>query len=205
MVEVIIDIPRVIRNGLHPSRTSSYPPLADKYGKCRMAIIQLKSKSGRLTPYGKKEVAHAWFCRGANFLLAAKLLEKKGRSRYVFLHLLCQGLEIIIKALLLMQNYDTYKPKLISESKGGLGHDLVKCYEELRKELDNKPLRKKDKNIMSELKILNNFYKKHILRYGNLLDFFGEATISSDLVRRYAFKLVRFGNRKFRIKKPTNR
>jgi len=124
----------------------------------------------------------------------------------VFLHLLCQGLEIIIKSLLLMQNYDTYKPKLKKDKKkGGLGHDLVKCYEELRKELDNKPLRKKDKDIMSELKILNNFYEKHILRYGNLLDFFGEATISSDLVIRYAFKLVRFGNRKFRIEKPTNR
>jgi hypothetical protein len=169
-----------------------------------MAIIQLKSKVGQLTPYGKKKVAHAWFYRGANFLLAAKLLEKKGGSRFVFLHLLYQGLEIIIKSLLLMQNYDKYKPKL--KSKGGLGHDLVECDKELRKELGNKPLKKKDKDIMNELDILNNFYSKHILRYGSALDLFGEPkTISSDLVIRYAFKLVRFGNRKFRIKKLTNR
>ena len=58
---------------------------------------------------------------------------------------------------------------------------------------------------MNELEILNNFYRKHLLRYGSVLDLFVEPkTISSDLVIRYASKLVRFGNRKFRIKKPTN-
>ena len=168
-----------------------------------MAIIEAEVKLMRLSLYGKKKVAHDWFYRGANFLLAAKLLEEKGGYHYVVLHLLCQGLEIIIKGLLLMQNYDKYKPKL--KNKGGLGHNLVKCDKELRKELGNKPL-KKDKDIMGELEILNNFYSKHILRYGSVLDLFGELkTISSDLVIRYPFKLVRFGNRKFRIKKPTNR
>ena len=171
-----------------------------------MAIIQLKSKVERLTPYGKKKVAHALFYRGVNFMLAAKILEKKGGYRYVVLHLLCQGLEIIIKGLLLMQNYDKYKPKLTNESRGGLGHNLVRGSEELRNELDSTSL-KIDEDTMSELKILNNFYHNHLLRYGSpALDLFVEPkTISSDLVIRYAFKLVRFGNRKFRIKKPTNR
>ena len=170
-----------------------------------MAIIkeEINVNSMQLHPYGKKLVAHAMFYRGKNFLWAAKLLEEKGGYHYVVLHLLCQGLEIIIKSLLLMQNYDKYKPKL--KSKGGLGHNLVKCDKELRKELFNKPLKKKDKDIMNELEILNNFYRKHLLRYGSVLDLFVEPkTISSDLVIRYASKLVRFGNRKFRIKKPTN-
>jgi len=163
-----------------------------------MAIIQLKSKSSQLTPYGKKKVAHAWFYRGVNFLLAAKLLEEKGGYHYVVLHLLCQGLEIIIKGLLLMQNYDKYKPKLKS-----MGHDLIKGVEELN-EFVVKSL-KIDEDTMSELEKLNGFYRKHILRYGNVLDLFGEPeAVSSDLVMKYALKLVRFGNRKFRIKKPTN-
>jgi len=100
------------------------------------------------------------------------------------------------------QNYDKYNPKKLKKI---MGHNLVKGTDLLRKELGNKLL-KKDKDIMSELEILNNFYSKHILRYGSALDLFREPkTISSDLVMRYAFKLVRFGNRKFRIKKPTNR
>lgn len=162
-----------------------------------MAIIQLKSKSGQLTPHGKKQVAHCMFHKGKNFLRAAKLLEEKGGYHYVVLHLLCQGFELIIKGLLLMQNYDKYKPKLTNESRGGLGHNLVKGAEELRNKLDAKPV-KIDEDTMSELGKLNGFYRNHILRYGNLSDLLIDSkTISSDSVMGYALKLVQFGNRKF--------
>jgi len=156
-----------------------------------MAIIQLKSKSGQLTPHGKKQVAHCMFHKGKNFLWATKLLEEKGGYHYVVLHLLCQGFELIIKGLLLMQNYDTYKPKLKS-----MGHNLIKGVEKLN-EFVVKSL-KIDEVTMSELGKLNGFYRKHILRYGNLSDLLIDSkTISSDLVMGYALKLVQFGNRKF--------
>jgi hypothetical protein len=156
-----------------------------------MAIIQLKSKSSQLTPHSKKQVAHCMFHKGKNFLWAAKLLEENGGYHYVVLHLLCQGFELIIKGLLLMQNYDTYMPKLKS-----MGHNLIKGVKELN-EFVVKSL-KIDEDTMNELGKLNVFYRKHILRYGNLSDLLIDSkTISSDLVMKYALKLVRFGNRKF--------
>jgi len=158
-----------------------------------MAIIQEKIKLSKLSLYSKKKIAHAWFHRGTNFLLAAKLLEEKGGYHYVVLHLICQGLEIIIKSLLLMQNYDKYKPKL-----KGMGHDLIKSVEELN-EFVVKTM-KIDDDTIRELEKLNGFYRQHYLRYGNLLDIFKDPkTIPSDLVMKYAFKLVRFGKRRFKV------
>jgi hypothetical protein len=158
-----------------------------------MADIQVKSKSSQLTRDIKKQIAHCVFHKGKNFLWAAKLLEEKGGYHSVVLHLLCQGFELIIKGLLLMQNYDNYKPRLKS-----MGHNLIKGVKTLNEFVAKSP--KIDEETMSELENLNVFYRKHLFRYDNLSEFLKDPkTISSDLVMRYALKLVRFGNRKFLV------
>jgi hypothetical protein len=50
--------------------------------------------------------------RGKGFVAAALLLNQKNQHSEVVLHLLCQGLEVFIKRLLLIKDYDTHDPKL---------------------------------------------------------------------------------------------
>jgi len=83
--------------------------------------MTVKLGSGRLTAYGKRMVAHAMYSKGTSFLGAAALLHRQGSYESVVLHLMCQGIEIILKALLLVSNHDKYAPQLTA-----LGHNLEK-------------------------------------------------------------------------------
>ena len=65
--------------------------------------MRVKSGSGRLTIHGKRLVAESMYAKGKGFLGAALLLRREGGYGYVVLQLLCQGVEITLKALLLHQ------------------------------------------------------------------------------------------------------
>jgi len=76
------------------------------------------------------------YVKGKNFLGAAILLRQKGGYEYVVLHLMCQGVEVTLKALLLLKNYKRYEPKLKK-----YGHRLMPLVADVLAEFELRPLR----------------------------------------------------------------
>ena len=153
-----------------------------------MTKIASASCAGRLAPHGKRMVAESMYAKGKSFLGAAMLLRQNGGYEYVVLHLLCQGIEIVLKALLLAIDYDKYKPKLKK-----LGHDLLKITDATT---DAAGLRKLRPRIRAEMESLNRLYSRHLLRYGSGYDILVDPnTIPSRLVLRRAIALLRLVER----------
>ncbi len=127
--------------------------------------MQTGNLSGRagLTIAGKRSVAHSWYLKGRSFIGAGLLLRKHGGDESVTLHLLCQGIEVTLKALLLYSDYDLFKPKM----RRPLGHDLVLLAETAMKHFGFNHLSDARR---SELAELNNFYSNQLLRYGSVVD-----------------------------------
>ena len=104
------------------------------------------------------------FEKGRSFVMAGGLVKAYEGHHFVCLHLLCQGLECIGKSLLLAHDYDKYQPILRND----YGHDL----EVLIAEVDrNGGSAFFSEAAAKELSGLNSFYKRHMLRYGDLMDF----------------------------------
>lgn len=117
------------------------------------------------TTKGKRLMALALYRRGKNFIGAAVLLERQqGADRYVVLHLLCQGIEIVLKALLLLLDYEKY----IKQQRRH-GHDLNRVVATSIAAFGLHPMRLK---LAQELQELNNYYSQHLLRYDGLHDIF---------------------------------
>lgn len=146
-------------------------------------IIPAKA-SARLSIYGKEVIAASMYSKGKDFIGAALLLRKYGGQEYVVLHLLCQGVECVLKGVLLSVSYDVYGPQLKS-----MGHDLVKLADAVQVALGCKSFRK---DVLDELNKLNVLYKKHLLRYGAIYDIFVDpSTIKSGMVLRKVAALIR--------------
>ena len=127
--------------------------------------------------------------KGRSFIGAALLLRRQGGYEYVSLHLLCQGIEIILKSLLLYHDYDKYKPLI----KKQIGHDLEKAADNVVGEFGRETLKPEP---LLELKGLNNLYKDHRLRYGNGYDLLVDPkTILSERVLRRMSALLRIIDR----------
>lgn len=121
-----------------------------------------------IAPTGKKAIAASMYNKGKAFVGAAILLSQQSDSEhvdYVVLHLLCQGIEIALKGLLLLSNYDRYHSRL----KRSLGHNLHKIVLEAVSAYSTNPLRP---DLDQELRALSNLYSQHLLRYGSTLDVF---------------------------------
>lgn len=104
------------------------------------------------------------FEKGRSFVMAGGLVKAYEGHHFVYLHLLCQGLECIGKSLLLAHDYNKYQLVLRND----YGHDL----EVLIAEVDqNAGCIFFSEAAARELSGLNGFYKRHMLRYGDLLDF----------------------------------
>jgi hypothetical protein len=88
------------------------------------------------TPDAERLMAEQLYGKGKNFIGAARLLRQCGGDEYVVLHLLCQGLEITLKALLLLRNFANYRPRLRN-----YGHDLMRLASDALKEFKLHPLR----------------------------------------------------------------
>jgi hypothetical protein len=124
--------------------------------------------------------------RGHGFLGAALLLREKGGYEFVVLHLVCQGLEIILKALLLFKDYDHYRPRL---GKGSLRHNLEDVVRATAKAFGLKYPREP---LAKELRALSSWYQRHLLRYATSLDIVvNPSTIPSQLVLRRTAALLR--------------
>ena len=141
------------------------------------------------TAHAKRLVAASMFAKGKAFLGAAILLRQKGGDEFVVLYLLCQGIEVSLKGILLFIDYDKYKPQLKR-----IGHKLLSLSEATAKAVGLSPLKK---DVYSELEVLSNLYSQHLLRYGSLYDIFvNPCTISSDRVLRRMVAVLRLAKRK---------
>lgn len=117
-----------------------------------------------LTIHGKKLVAVAMYQRGKAFIAASILLRQNGGYHYVVLHLMCQGLEIILKAFLMVSDPNKYSPKYLKKK---FGHNLMNLVTET---LSIYGLRELRPPLRSELERLNALYANHILRYADFRD-----------------------------------
>jgi hypothetical protein len=127
------------------------------------------------------------YFKGKSFAAAAALLSRNGGHEYVSLHCLCQGIEIILKALLLTNNYAQWQPILRK-----LNHDLVKVVDAVVSAYGAMPLRPE---LRFELEALSNMYKRHVLRYGSLLDIVVDpSTVPRQRVARRLIALVKLAD-----------
>jgi hypothetical protein len=120
-----------------------------------------------LTDYGKRGVASLMYDRARGFAGASALLGKVGGEglAYVQLHLLCQSIEIALKAVLLRLNYDKYRPKLRM-----FGHDLPALVKEVSLAVGrNKQL---SAALGKELAVVGTLYASQRLRYASDFDLF---------------------------------
>lgn len=146
-------------------------------------MIQGTSISGRasLTSSGKQRVAISMYDKGKAFIGAYLLLHRQAGSEsvdYVALHNLCQGIEIALKGLLLLSNYDLYKPRL----RKLIGHDLNAVVSNCLETYGLKPM---SADVGAELHALSNLYSQHLLRYGSGYDILVDPrTIQRDRVLR---------------------
>lgn len=143
----------------------------------------------KLTAHGKRMVAESMYDKGKAFLGAAVLLRQKGGYEYVVLHLLCQGIEIVLKGLLLAIDYDKFKPKLRQ-----FDHDLLKVTDAATAAAGFPALRPR---IHAEMESLNRLYSRHLLCYGSGYDILVDPnTLPSRLVLRRMVALLRLVERK---------
>lgn len=134
-------------------------------------------------------VAESMYVKGKAFLGAAVLLRQKGGYEFVVLHLLCQGIEVVLKGLLLVIDYDKFKPKLKK-----FGHDLLKITDAATSAASIPALRPR---VRSEMESLNQLYSRHLLRYGSGYDILVDpTTIRSRLVLRRMIALLQLIERK---------
>lgn len=133
------------------------------------------------TTHAKSQIAKNFYLKGKNFIIAAILLRQYRGNEYIVLHLLCQGIEIVLKALLLLKNFDAYNPRMKRNKKNcGFGHDLESLSTEVLSQFGLKPLRPA---LATELNKLNILYSNHLLRYYSPYDVLVDpSTIQSDLV-----------------------
>ena len=142
-------------------------------------------------------VAQSMYAKGKSFLGAAILLRQQAGYEYVVLHLICQGLEIILKALLLFKNYDKYRSQL----RKPLGHNLKKLVAVSVSEFGVKPL---SDALAGELEILNSLYSNHWLRYGSFYDILvSPQTIPSNVILRKIAAVIRLAEHHVAAAPPT--
>jgi hypothetical protein len=141
------------------------------------------------TAHGKRLMALALYRRGKSFIGAAVLLDQQpGADRYVVLHLLCQGVEIILKALLLLSDYEKYIKQQRRHE-----HDLNRVVAVAIKAFGLRPMRPK---LTQEVQALNNFYSRHLLRYDGLHDILIDpASIESNRMFRRIAAVLRITER----------
>lgn len=122
-----------------------------------------KLGKGTWTKYAKRQAALSMYDKGRSFVAAAILVEDRAGNQWVVLHLICQGIEIVLKALLLFKDFDAYKPRLKRE----FGHTLLPLVQEVLSAYNLNPLRPQ---LAAELEKLAPLYARHLLRYGSFYD-----------------------------------
>jgi hypothetical protein len=123
-------------------------------------LVKPSRSTLRISTYGKGLRVANLYVKGKSFLGAAVLLERNKGNQSVVLHLVCQGLECILKAILLSLDYEMYRPLLKSK----FGHKLLLIAETVTSET-NTHLRS---TTRAELTTLDNLYRQHLLRFSTI-------------------------------------
>jgi hypothetical protein len=148
-----------------------------------------------LSRYGKRQVAVSMYVKGKAFIGAAILLRRQGNAEqtdHVVLHLLCQGIEVTLKGLLLLRDYDRFIVRL----RRPLGHNLFKVAKATSTAYGLKPLRR---DLDDELRTLSNLYSQHLLRYGSGYDILVDPrTIPRERVFRRLAAVIRLAERELK-------
>lgn len=135
------------------------------------------------------------YVKGKAFIGAAILLRQQGNSEqmdHVVLHLLCQGIEVTLKGLLLLRDYDRFIIRL----RKPLGHNLFRVVKEASTAYGLKPSRR---DVEDELCTLSNLYSQHLLRYGSGYDIFVDPrTISRERTFRRLAAVIRLTERELK-------
>ncbi len=118
--------------------------------------------------YQDHQVKMMLYMNGNNFIKAAAAIKDKVYTKQnpVYYHLICQGLEILMK-LLLWQNHGLR----LDSSKKKYGHNLEKLYDSMIKD---GVINSRDDDMIAEL---DWWYSQHFLRYP---EFQGVFTIRPD-------------------------
>jgi hypothetical protein len=146
---------------------------------------------GKLSKHGKFLIAMSMYQKGKAFLGASILLRKHDTgeaTEYVALHIFCQGLETLLKGLLLLHNYGLFQPRLIK-----LGHRLPNLIEVTSKIYKLKPM---SAPLLAEVTNLGKFYATERLRYGSGIDIFiSPHSIESKRIQRRIYAVIRLSER----------
>ena len=142
--------------------------------------------------------ARAMYQRGEHFLLAAVLLERYRGDGFAVLYLLCQSVEVMLKAVLILRDYAGNKSRLKR-----FGHDISKLAKATSAEFKLKPL---DASLKKELDHLNGLYcsSAYPLRYASFLDILVDPqTIPRALVFRRLMAVQRLVRRRLSQTTPS--
>jgi len=121
-------------------------------------------KPAKLTAHGERLITAHMFDKGKGFVGSSILLKRHNGNQAVVLHLLCQGIEILLKAGLLLVDFKKYRPLLKTKM---YGHNL----EVLARELQNATgLCVFSGESAAEFQALNSLFSKHLLRYASSFD-----------------------------------
>ena len=153
--------------------------------------------NGKVSAHGKYLIALQFYKKGKAFIAAAILLDRQNPAdeafSYVFLHLLCQGVEVTLKGNLLLKDYNKFQPQLKN-----IGHDLLKCAETARECFN---LNRQSQNLNEELLELSRFFKNHQLRYAGLLDLFIDPkTIDRKMTLKRILAVVRLTEKHLKLR-----
>src|SRR4051794_32256900 len=127
-----------------------------------MKTIEVSGRSkfpDNFTDHALELVATDMVNRGNNFLAAGIMLKRADGHEYVWRHNFCQGIEILLKGLLLRRNFRHYWPKLKI-----YGHKLLPLADDAAKAFGMRP---PSGQVRSELSNLAQFYQNHWLRYSS--------------------------------------
>lgn len=132
------------------------------------------------TAYYRQQVARDMVVRGGHFIGAAILLKGEGGHPYVWRHNFCQGIEVLLKGLLLLKDFDAYWPQMRR-----FGHKLLPICDAAAKEYG---VSQPTGGLRGELETLSRFYEQHWLRYsGGFIAFIDPDSIAYErAVRRVA-------------------
>ena len=160
-----------------------------------MPIVSARVAMGP-TAYAKRNLAGLMYRKGQGFAVAAMLFHERKTQlansdaafESVFLHLVCQAIEVTLKGLLLFRDYDRYQPMLKA-----LGHNLDKVVQETLAAYCLNPMRPA---LEKELVQLNAFYSRHLLRYSSIRDHFNNPhAIERDMIVRRLRACLRLADR----------
>lgn len=124
--------------------------------------LTFKPSDIKMTAKGKQMTAWHFYLRGRQFIRVAFTLDQdEPGDGYVVRHLLCQGIELMLKAILLRKNYDTYRSRL---SRKPFGHDLIGLLDEVKRQYNVKL----EAELLADIKKLNSFFITHRFRYSDI-------------------------------------